>query len=875
MLLSRYTSSRGHFTGKKLLLSSLILAALNGTAYAGSCVEEELGSGSFLCSGAAEVTSDSGQYLNSDGQLTITTMPGFGIDTSLTDDTAFYLLSGNGLTFTDVNASSIIGGIGISANNYGGDMSIISNGSVIGTISEGIQAYNNGGNLNIQVNDVTAQTRAISGFNEGSGGLSISSTGSVTATTDNQSEGIYAVNSGTYLNIQVNNVSGELNAISAYNYADTESFSVTTTGLVTAAQWYGIFAYSAANGPATVTVEKGSIVEGAYAAINIESPIAPVNINNSGTIRNLSGNSADAAITAREYTYAYGRDATDTATNINNNGLVIGSVSLGNSGSQFVNNTSAIWDSSGSYNNFGTLTTSNSLVNKGTLITANGTATDMPQYTVFENIGSLSNEGVITMGNDRVGDTTVINGNYIGNGGTLVFDSVLGDDSSETDKLVINGDTSGTSYVAVNNLGGSGAATLEGIELIQVNGISDGTFTNAGRIVAGAYDYTVVRGSEGNINNWYLTSQPSPVDPVDPVAPVDPVDPVDPQDLQDPQDPQEPVNPGDPNNPVSPKEPSVQRPEPGVYSANLAAANTMFITRLHDRQGETQYIDALTGERKVTSLWLRNEGGHNRSRDNQGQLRTQANRYVLQLGGDIAQWSHNGQDRFHLGVMGGYGNSKSNTVARSGYDAKGSVTGYSLGAYGTWYANQADKSGLYVDGWLQYNWFNNTVNGQELAGERYKSKGMTASIESGYSVKLGENSNKTISYFIQPQAQLTWMGVKADDHIEANGTRVKGEGDGNIQSRLGVKAFMDVHSSVGQAFQPFVVINWLHNSKDFASNMNGVSVKQDGAANIAELKLGVEGQANKQLNLWGNVGQQLGNNGYSDTSVMLGVKYNF
>ncbi|HFO2533872.1 TPA: autotransporter outer membrane beta-barrel domain-containing protein [Yersinia enterocolitica] len=27
--------------------------------------------------------------------------------------------------------------------------------------------------------------------------------------------------------------------------------------------------------------------------------------------------------------------------------------------------------------------------------------------------------------------------------------------------------------------------------------------------------------------------------------------------------------------------------------------------------------------------------------------------------------------------------------------------------------------------------------------------------------------------------------------------------------------------------------------------------------------------------MWGNIGQQIGNKGYSDTSAMLGVKYNF
>lgn len=54
-----------------------------------------------------------------------------------------------------------------------------------------------------------------------------------------------------------------------------------------------------------------------------------------------------------------------------------------------------------------------------------------------------------------------------------------------------------------------------------------------------------------------------------------------------------------------------------------------------------------------------------------------------------------------------------------------------------------------------------------------------------------------------------------------------------------------------------------------------MTIKQDGAANLGELKVGVEGQLNKELNLWGNVGQQVGNTGYSDTAVMLGVKYNF
>ncbi|MEG5772040.1 autotransporter outer membrane beta-barrel domain-containing protein, partial [Enterobacter roggenkampii] len=102
------------------------------------------------------------------------------------------------------------------------------------------------------------------------------------------------------------------------------------------------------------------------------------------------------------------------------------------------------------------------------------------------------------------------------------------------------------------------------------------------------------------------------------------------------------------------------------------AANNLFATRLHDRLGETQYTDVLTGEKKVTSMWLRNEGGHTRSRDSSGQLSTQANRYVAQLGGDLTQWSSDGSDRYHLGIMGGYGYSKSNTLSNlSGYHSRG------------------------------------------------------------------------------------------------------------------------------------------------------------------------------------------------------------
>ncbi|HEI6967626.1 TPA: autotransporter outer membrane beta-barrel domain-containing protein, partial [Yersinia enterocolitica] len=450
--------------------------------------------------------------------------------------------------------------------------------------------------------------------------------------------------------------------------------------------------------------------------------------------------------------------------------------------------------------------------------------------------GNVENRGNLIMPNALTGGdfgTFIIDGNYTGDNGTVVFNTILAGDSSVTDRLLITGNTAGQSFVTVNNIGGNGARTSEGIKIIDVGGNSAGQFTLNGRAVAGAYEYFLYQGgvSSPTDGDWYLRTQADE-----------------------------------------------RRPEPASYTANLAAANSMFVTSLADRSGETVYTDVFTGEEKTTSLWLRNEGSHNRSRDDSGELKTQDNRYVMQLGGDVAQWSRNTQDLWRVGVMAGYANSSSSSVAQeTGYRSNGSVDGYSVGVYGTWFADSQDNTGAYVDTWLQYSWFNNQVDGQDLTTEKYDSKGFTAAVESGYAFKVGQSVNQ--NYFIQPKAQVVWMGVKADSHTETNGTVVSGEGNNNIQTRLGVKAFISPIPTAEKAnvpaFKPYVEANWVHNTKDFGTTLDGITVKQAGAANIAELKLGVEGQINNKLNLWGNVGQQVGNNGYSNSSITLGVKYNF
>lgn len=109
--------------------------------------------------------------------------------------------------------------------------------------------------------------------------------------------------------------------------------------------------------------------------------------------------------------------------------------------------------------------------------------------------------GVIELGNGTAFNTLTVAGNYTGNGGTLLFNTVLGGDASATDTLVIGGDTSGQTNVSVNNVGGAGAQTNQGIELISVAGASNGQFDLAGRAVGGQYEYFMFKGiGDGN---WF------------------------------------------------------------------------------------------------------------------------------------------------------------------------------------------------------------------------------------------------------------------------------------------------------------------------------------------------------------------------------------
>lgn len=435
--------------------------------------------------------------------------------------------------------------------------------------------------------------------------------------------------------------------------------------------------------------------------------------------------------------------------------------------------------------------------------------------------------------------TLTVKDDFAGSASTIVINTALGDDASKSDKLIVQGDTTGSTFLTVNNIGGTGALTRNGIEVVRVDGASNGHFALSGRAVAGAYEYLLHKGGVADPNNgdWYLRSQLDPTNPGNPPGP-------------------RPMPPG-----------MVYRPETGAYLANQAAAVSMFQHSLHDRSSETTFADL--GERDFAT-WMRVVRREIDGHAGLDQLHTGTDTSVLQIGGDFGLW--NGDSRWHLGFMGGVGQADTQVDSDIvGYHAKGKVDGYNLGVYGTWFANATDSSGLYVDGAVQYGRYNHSVRGDLLDEEKYKSEAWSASLETGYAFAL--NPDGDFIMYLEPQMQLIHTDYSADPHREVNGTRVDVGQAGGLTRRVGLRFYAHADSAASHRLQPFLTLNWWHNDDRNSIGFDGNKVELDLPEDLYEAKLGLQAQFGGGWGGWGQVDARQGRRDYRDNGVQLGVSY--
>ncbi|WP_414539788.1 autotransporter outer membrane beta-barrel domain-containing protein [Stenotrophomonas forensis] len=449
-------------------------------------------------------------------------------------------------------------------------------------------------------------------------------------------------------------------------------------------------------------------------------------------------------------------------------------------------------------------------------------------------------------------NTLTVDGNLHSEGATFLFQGALAGDDSAMDRLHVRGDTSGDALVAVKNMGGVGAQTTDGIQLIEVDGASLADYALAGRAVGGSYEYFLFKGGllDPNDGNWYLRSQWFDVCEEDPNAPGCVVDPG-----PDP-DPVDPIDPIDPVDPVIP--PPVLRPEAGAYLANQSAAVNMFAHRLSDRMGAV----AMGDER---AAWARVGRSNADFTAVGGQLSVDGNTSVLQIGTDVWQ-----RGNAALGVMLGSGRADNTVVSDlTGYSAKGRVRGTAVGVYGTWLQQADGSEGAYVDAQLQYGRFSNRVHGIALDQEHYDSRMRSGSLEAGYTFNVWQGTSSNV--YVQPQMQLSYTDYSANRHVESNGTVVDGAEAGGLAGRVGVRAFGQ-RAGMGTVVQPYLGVNWLRSSGRNAIDFQGEALRADLPRNRYEVQAGAELKISHRLGAWGGLSAQRGDHGYRNVGGQLGVR---
>jgi fibronectin-binding autotransporter adhesin len=384
-----------------------------------------------------------------------------------------------------------------------------------------------------------------------------------------------------------------------------------------------------------------------------------------------------------------------------------------------------------------------------------------------QTIASLNNAGMVRLGatpTSTPGTILTVAGNYAGTGGQLLLNVALGNDSSQTDKLVINGNATGSTLTTINNVGGIGAATTgDGIQIVKVGGTSAaGAFTLAGGAIrAGAYQYQLYLGSVTNPGDqdWYLRSQTRSI------------------------------------------------VQPTIALARIAQdIGLTMLGTLHERVGEQERLSqdgASSGA--PGGLWGRMIGKDytNGSRSSAfGDGRSTGQIGGLQMGADLYRGMSDDGSQTKVGIFGGHvwaGSTEYRIGSSSPYAGTTKADGWAAGAYATHYAR-----GWYADAVIQGSWLDLRANAQDGTTFKTKSNSWLASLEVGAPLSVGSG------FIVEPEAQIIYgstdLNDRADSLLVVNSFEVKDSVTGRLGFRLKRTWDYDANSA-GGLFTPFVTAN--------------------------------------------------------------------
>ena len=396
-----------------------------------------------------------------------------------------------------------------------------------------------------------------------------------------------------------------------------------------------------------------------------------------------------------------------------------------------------------------------------------------------QTLASVANAGLVNMGTRTAPGTVLTTRSYMGTGGTIAMNTVLGADNSPSDRLVINGgQASGNSTLSIANAGGFGdLTTANGIQVVSAVG---GGTTLPARLRSAASSPLACMSISCSKVAWHPAQRMTGFCARQ----------------------RRPRSRFLPSRFLPIRSHLIRRLQVLCYLPNPAfhcSVRRQRFTRCcrvsrgswslrHSGPSMSAKVIRRCYSDQVHSLAPGAASSVARSKERRsGRLSPEfeGNLAGFQMGQDVFGWDYDAH-RDRLGLFFGY--------ARSDVEARGfalaqqralvgalPMDSTSFGAYWT----HLGPSKWYVDAVLMASWFDGdprSTRGVELSAE---GTGFTASVEAGYPIPIGAG------WGIEPQAQLIWQRVKFDQALDPFAT-VDFDPAQALTGRIGARLFGDV-----------------------------------------------------------------------------------
>nr|WP_232459466.1 autotransporter outer membrane beta-barrel domain-containing protein [Burkholderia ubonensis] len=281
-------------------------------------------------------------------------------------------------------------------------------------------------------------------------------------------------------------------------------------------------------------------------------------------------------------------------------------------------------------------------------------------------------------------------------------------------------------------------------------------------------------------------------------------------------------------------------PEPDAYLANANAAAMMAIHSLHQREDRTlRTADSVSGPLDG-AVWLRAEGQFTSMSG--GARSVSGNGRLIHAGADLFRFDDGRGGSVRVGAMGMYG----------------SQTSWSTRPL--WNATEQRVADATARGSV----------GGSLTGDSYRSRTVTGSVETGYSIPFYERGDTR--FFVEPEAQLVVSDYHAAAH-DAPGSRLDGQGSTDVLTRVGVRVHGVTAMPSGRELRPFIEASWWHGpgsrSLTLERNAFSFSVPRDRAA----FRAGATGQLSKRFAISAGLGVEANLSDYAVVKGELAAKY--